>query len=622
MGSLVDKELTKLLKTALTSLALPQVDIVLEHPANEQFGDYSTNVALLLYPKLIGEGIKKYPNPHLLATEIAKEIDISVTRYLSSVISAVNVAGPGFINFTLNQEILIQSAKKLIANNLPKPLKGQKIAVEYTDPNPFKEFHIGHLYSNIIGESIAKLYEANGATVWRGNFYGDAGMHIAKSVWGTLQLMSRDHLTLNDLEKLSLIKRQAYLGQGYASGVVEFDKSDQVKKEVKDINYLIYAASQEILIKEKNWLPLVDFQKYKLADPDRYALIKPIYQAGLRWSLDYFESYYQRLGTKFDGYYPESWVAELGLIEVDKGLKRGILEPGKDGAVIYQGEKDGLHTRVFRNRFGLPTYEAKDLGLVQAKYQDFKFDRSLNIFGQEINEYFKVVKRVMEQIDPDLGKRQYHLAHGMVNLPTGKMSSRSGNIITVEWLLNQARDLALTLIDNHTLDETTKAKVAETVGQAAVKYALLMSNIGDNVTFDFDKSVTFSGNSGPYLQYTHARCRSVLEKSKIKIDDIEILNLESLSLNPEELALLRWFYRYPKVIEAAAYKLAPHLVCTYLYELAQRYNTFYNCHTILGSADKPINRLTCQLRLMLTAATAQILANGLSVLGINAPDHM
>ncbi|EKD80002.1 MAG: Arginine-tRNA ligase, partial [uncultured bacterium] len=498
------KQIEDLINKALKDLELTQVDFSVEHPKEESHGDYSSNVAMIL-AKQMGK------NPRELATKIVEQIYKGPS--LAKTFEKIEVAGPGFINFYLKPAVLREKVEQIVMDKWEKPLKGKKYSVEYTDPNPFKEFHLGHLYSNLIGESIAKIFEANGATVWRGDFYGDVGMHIAKSVWGMRQKMEKEQVSLSDLAKLSIKERQNYMGQGYALGVNKFEEDEKIKEEIKDINYMVYVASQEVLVKNRGWKPLVDYRQYLQGHEADYPKIREIYQAGLAWSLEYFETYYKRLGTKFDGYYPESWVGEVGLGVVEDGLQKGVLELGEEGAVIYRGEQDGLHTRVFRNKMGLPTYEAKDLGLVKAKYSEFPFDYSLNIFGKEIDEYYKVVKKALEQIEPELGKKQEHLAHGMVNLPTGKMSSRKGNVITVEWLLNEARDQALKLIKNEQMSDEKKLEVAEQVGQGAVKYALLKSNVGENVTFDFGQSVSFSGASGPYIQYTYARAMSVLRKA-------------------------------------------------------------------------------------------------------------
>lgn len=588
------QEIVDAIKRSLNDLKLSEVEFGVIHPKEESHGDYSCNVAMILAKN---EG----QNPRELAERIKGLLqnDAQVNR----LIARIEVAGPGFINFYLKEDWLCDKVGKIMKDEWERPLVGKKYAVEYTDPNPFKEFHLGHLYSNLIGESIAKIFEANGATVWRGDFYGDVGMHIAKSVWGMIQKMKDEKVTLADLEQKSIKERQNFLGQGYAKGVVAYDADQNIKEEIQGINYMVYAASQEVLVEEKGWEPIVDYKQYIKGREKEYPLVREVYQAGLKWSLAYFETYYKRLGTKFDGYYPESWVGEVGLTVVDEGLKKGVLELGDEGAVVYHGEQDGLHTRVFRNKLGLPTYEAKDLGLVKAKYSQFPFDYSLNIFGKEIDEYYKVVKKAMEKIEPELGKKQDHLAHGMVNLPTGKMSSRYGNVITVEWLLNEARDQALKLIKNDQMSEEKKLEVAEQVGQGAVKYALLKSNVGENVTFDFGQSVSFNGASGPYIQYTYARAKSVLRKSG-----------KGKAVGKSELPreILTILAKFDEVVIQAGIEKAPNVIAQYLYEVAQRFNTFYNGTKIAGDDE----------RMWITQATASVLKSGLGLLGISAPEEM
>ena len=631
---MVNESIKNQTKKALEKLGLPSIEVELEHPAEEMHGDYASNIALTMFGNdKFSKSNFQANSPKDLAEGIAKEIRKELPKFLER----VEVAGPGFINFWLSEDYLLGEMQNVLKlkDKFGKgnSLMGKKISVEYTDPNPFKEFHIGHLYSNLIGESIAKIFEANGAKVWRADFYGDVGMHVAKSVWGMMKKMKEEKVTLAQLEKRSLKKRQEFLGKGYAMGVNKYEESKEVQEEIKELNYIIYIANQEYRKREKVWRPIINYAQYVDVDGERLRMIQEIYEAGLKWSLEYFEIIYKRLGTRFDGYYPESWVGELGMKIVEKGLKKGVLIKSK-GAVVFEGEKHGLHTRVFVNKLGLPTYEAKDLGLARAKYDDFQFDLSINVFGKEIDEYYKVVKLAMEKIEPELGKKSEHLAHGMVNLPEGKMSSRTGNIITCEWLFDETKERVLEIMKNS--EVRNKEKVAEVITQGAIKYAFLRSGIGGNVVFDFGESVSFEGNSGPYIQYTFARCKSVLSKSKVKSQKSKLqLKTQSYPFNQEEWAIMRWLYRFPEVVALSGKEYSPNLICTYLFELAQRFNRFYNHHTILGKQFKPraskaklemeagvMNSELRDFRLGLTRATAQVLKNGLDLLGIEAPQKM
>lgn len=642
LGSIIVQAVKEVFDQVLTP-----TDVQLDHPSVENYGDYSSNIALILAGKLkmqpsdVANQLAERMNGYIRVNQkMSEKSDSNSIQDINQILKRVETAGPGFLNFWLQEGFFITQMHLVLENNkivkttkrqIPAAftlLQGKKVAVEYTDPNPFKEFHLGHLYSNVIGEAISRLFEAAGAKVWRGDFYGDVGMHVAKSVWGMMGKMQEEKVTLQQLEKLSIKERQQFLGQGYAMGVRKYEENPEIAEEIKDINYLVYISGQEILKKTKRWKPIIDYKQYISGKQEKLEQVYKVYEAGLRWSLEYFETIYKKLGTKFDGYYPESWVGEYGMKMVEKGLQKRVLERS-DGAVVFKGEKYGLHTRVFVNKLGLPTYETKDLGLAFAKYQDFKYDLSINVFGKEIDEYYYVVKSALKQIDADLGKKAYHIAHGMVKLPEGKMSSRTGNVITFEWLVNEAKQRTLQIMQSVDLTDAEKQSVAEKVGLAAIRYALLKSSIGNDVVFDFEKSITFEGESGPYLLYTYARCRSVLRKAK----EAGIMNYElgmknnknHPPLNTEELSVLRHLLRFEEVVLDATRNLSPNLLCGYLFDLAQKYNLFYNKHNILQIKNDPTTYnlpLTTNFRLALTAAVAMLLNRGLHILGIETVERM
>ncbi|MBI2009921.1 MAG: arginine--tRNA ligase [Candidatus Chisholmbacteria bacterium] len=726
------------IEKVLKELGFPKVDFSLERPAEEEHGDYSSNVAMQLFSKFqitnaklqtnFKSQISKYSNPRQLAEKITEKLQAKsptspAGRYQLKAIASIEVAGPGrkkniinhksyikyvdrievagpgFINFFFKPEYFTLELERILEEKEDfgkgKALSGQKFVVEYTDPNPFKEFHIGHLYSNIVGESLCRLFEANGAIVWRADFFGDVGMHTAKALyglWRKFQIPLRqssgqanakfqiDWRKFRDLEKKSLAERVKVLGQAYTLGSQAYEDEPKAAREMKKLNLLAFVASQEYWQKEKGWKPRVDYRSHiGKIDEEELAEVRELWVKGRTWSLDYFEEIYARLGTKFDGYYPESLTGEWGYQVVMDGLKKGVFTRS-DGAVVYKGEKKGLHTRVFINKLGLPTYETKDIGNPLMKYNDFKYDKSLIVTGNEIDAYFKVVIAAMKEVEPELGEKTEHLGHGMVKLKEGKMSSRTGKILSGEWLLDEAKKRVTEILSNLDTKLTKKERdhVAEIVGMGAVKYALLRGNIGRDVAFDFKESVSFEGNSGPYVQYAYARAKSVLrrannqfssskdqsssndsnskqfENSKIENSlKIRKLKIENFDLNREELQVLRYLDRFPEVVEIAALEYAPNTVCSYLYELAGRFNTFYNKHSILGRAEEgkqgkqgkqgeqgeegsvtSINQLPqstralrqaqdlVAFRLALTVGVAQVLKTGLGLLGIAAPEKM
>jgi len=570
------EEIKTVIESVVKSLGLGKTEFVVEHPAEIEHGDYACNVAMVG----IGKVKDKFKSPRELAEKIVEKLQAE--EKLKKIAEKIEVKGPGFINISIKTDLLIKQTGRLLKEGQNKGyLEGKKVMVEFTDTNPFKEFHIGHLYSNIVGESLARLFEANGAEVKRANYQGDVGMHVAKSIWGMRKKMADEGVKLADLEKKSLKDKQKFMGQAYVLGATAYEKDKQAKKEMEELNKQIYELDE---------------------------VVKELYELGRKWSLEYFETIYKRLGTKFDFYFFERQVGEVGLKIVKEGLKQGVFEESQ-GAVVYKGEKEGLHTRVFVNKQGLPTYEAKDLGLAVMKNDKFKYDQSFNVTGKEINEYFKVVLAAMKKVKPELRKKTTHIGHGMVKLPSGKMSSRTGKIVIGEWLLDEAKQQALEIMKESEVKD--KEGVAEMVGKAAVKYALLRSGIGQDVVFDFKSSVSFEGNSGPYLQYTYARTKSVLAKIK---SEVRLPKVKEMS--KEEEVLVRTLYKYDEVVEEAAKELAPNQIASFLYDMAQKYNGFYNKHRIL-KAEK--NK---ELRLWLTVAVGEIIKRGLDLLGIEAPERM
>ncbi len=654
-------------------------NVKLEHPANENYGDYSTNIAFILSGVLrkkpmeiagaVQKQLKIYIKKHRTTSIVPDSLsENTVQNDGNDILEYVDVVQPGFINLHLQKGYIITLIKRLLENEngsmatknkrakIGLGLSKRQIIVEFTDPNPFKELHIGHVYSNSVGESLSRLFEECGATVRRANYFGDVGMHVAKSLWGMMQKMTRENITLTDLEKQPLSERIAFLGKAYALGATAYEENESAKKEMKDINYMVYITAQEYMKDKFGWTPQVDYKQFVKMDQNLFSRVEELFKKGREWSMDYFETIYKKLGTKFDYYYPESIVGEYGMELVKGNLKKGIFER-HEGAVVYRGEKYGFHTRVFINSLGLPTYEAKELGLAPAKYEDFNYDFSLIVTGKEINEYFQVLISALNKINPKLGKITMHLGHGMVRLPEGKMSSRTGKILTGEWMLSEVKEKILKILTqtDSKYSKSEQEDIAEKAAVAAVKYSLLRVSLPSDIAFDMEKSVSFEGESGPYLMYTYARCRSVLRKaesgkrkaesdknnsevaSRSEAESKAFSMLKGMEkwLNQEELSLLRTLYRLPEIVTEAARTFSPNFLCSYLFDLAQKYNFFYNKHTILNQNPKSkiqnpkselkiskTSELTTNFRLFLTEATAAVLKKGLYLLGIETVERM
>jgi len=554
-------ELEKTIAQQVLDIFDQEVAIELERP-EEKFGDYSTNVAMQLSGKL-------QKNPR----EIAEELVAKIQDNMGDLASEVSIAGPGFINIKLSDKALFESL-----NTAPEKIySGQVIVTEYSDPNPFKVLHVGHLYTSIVGDAISNLLENAGAKVHRVNFGGDVGLHVAKTMWAILQKIGGDNP--GKLAEVPKSQRADWMAENYVNGTNAYEDKEQAKNEITDLNKKIYEIH---------------------ATNDHESNLAQIYWTCRQWSYDYFDYFYSLIGSKFEKYYPESMVSSLGLETVNKHI--GDTYEKSDGAVIFNGEKYGLHTRVFINSQGLPTYEAKDVGLIMTKQADYNFDKSVIITANEIDQYMQVVLKSLEQYEPELVKRTTHLTHGMVKLAGGtKMSSRKGNIIRAVDVLESASEASKQV---HGKEST------ETV-LGAVKYALVKHRIGGDIIYDAKESVSLEGNSGPYLQYAHARAKSILAKkpdSGHKLDDLK-------DLNEHERSLLRKITEYPEVINQATKDLMPHHICSYLYELAQNFNRFYENNQVIDSDREA-------LRLNLVKVYSNVLSSGLKLLGISAPDKM
>lgn len=553
-------EIKNAIQDSVKKLFGTEVEVELTRP-DEQFGDYATNIALKL-AKELGK------NPR----EVAESITGSLKQPF---VAGAEVAGPGFINITLSDEALWQ-----LADSKPsKSLDGKKIVAEYSDPNPFKVLHAGHLYTTITGDVIASLLENAGATVHRLNYGGDVGLHVGKSMWAIIKYLGGEHP--EKLAKVPAASRLEWLSARYVEGNSAYEDDEKIKEQIIICNKRVYDVH---------------------AQNDQDSPFAKIYWACRQWSYDGFNELYKQLNiNSFEKYIPESQVTPKGLEIVKKGLSEGVFQES-DGAVVFKGEDHGLHTRVFLNSDGLPTYEAKDLGLAASKWEEYKFDTSVIITGNDIVEYMKVVLKALSNFYPEVAKRSKHLTHGMIKLPGGvKMSSRKGNVLTASDILAVAKEANITLNGKDNQDTVL----------AAVKYAFLRQRIGGDIIYDPNESVALEGNSGPYLQYAHARARSILSKSPLQGVTLQ----QGYTLQKKERALLRKIGEYAENVDKAAWELMPHHVCTYLYELAQTFNSFYEHNRVL---DDPRQ----ELRLKLIEAYAANLKKGLSLLNIPAPERM
>src|SRR3989344_260247 len=559
------------LKFALKKIGVGEKDVSLERPANPAFGDYATSVALKLT-----KAFKKSP------LQIAEEIKNYLPK--DDFVEKVEVIKPGFINFWISPNYYISQLDNYTKGKFSYPDyqlgKNKKIMLEFAHPNTHKLFHIGHLRNISIGESLVRLLEAAGNKVIRSNYQGDVGLHIAKTLWYMKNKVSDKEL--NGLRKKSLHERMIFLGKAYSLGQIAFD-NEKSKKQIVEIYGMIYKKQGDIL---------------------------PLWQETVKWSFDYFDEIYKRLYSSFDRLYPESEFAGRGVEISAIAEKKGILKKSK-GALVFEGKPYGIDTRVFINSLGYPTYEGKELALAEKEISEFgELDKIIHVVTPEQKSFFKVTFKVEELLDEKKFKgKQYHLAYEWVKLKEGKMSSRTGNVVEAEWLIDKTKEK---ILDKFKLDKD----VAETIAIAAVKYSFLKQDVYSQISFDFDESISLEGNSGPYILYTFVRTQSVLKKIDYHIDHGRGLNGIN-HYEREEKELLITLANFSEVVFEAAKNLAPNLIANYLYDLAQKYNLFYQKHKILDAENETKN-----FRLLLTNATGQVLKNGLYLLGIKTVEKM
>jgi arginyl-tRNA synthetase len=550
------------IREALDKLGLSGADFSVELP-ELAFGDFATNAALI-YGKREGKV------PQELARLIATELMTLGRPWIKE----ASVAGPGFVNITLAPAALYDVLSAALADkdgfSKTDVRAGEKVMVEYTDPNPFKEFHIGHLMSNAVGESFSRLVENAGADVKRACYQGDTGLHVAKAIAHRLEAGAA-WATVKDI------------GASYATGSRMSEEDAAFRERVVEVNKRIFDRADES--------------------------VNAIYDEGRAMSLAYFDEQYRILGTSFDYFFYESQSGPLGAAAVKERV--GTVFAESDGALVYRGEErdPSLHTRVFVNKEGLPTYEAKELGLAQLKADAYPYDRSIVITGNEVNDYFRVLLSAMSEVYPDLAARTEHHSHGMLRLTTGKMSSRTGDVITAESLINETATRVAEVMKESGREGNDS--LARDVAVAAIKFLILKQAPGKDVIFDREKAIAFDGDSGPYLQYTRARINSLIRKgaesgfSPVPADSLATADL------------VRAIARFKVVAERAERERAPHRIATYLLDLAAAFNHFYNAEQVIVLGDSATAG-----RLAVAAAAGNVIERGLWLLGIRSPESM
>lgn len=577
----IKEKLKNIIETALGNLGIAGVNFTLEHPTELSHGDFACNVAMVA-AKQVGK------NPKLLAEEIIVEIQKAGSPLLAGEGLGVRSAGPGFINFKLakrffeqeipniaNSETLSTVVERVVPTGNRVRLfgesnihAGQKILIEHSSPNLFKPFHVGHMMNNAIGESLVRLMKFSGAEVRTMSFPSDISLGIAKAIF--ILLEKNPEITIQSL------------GDAYVEGTKKYEEDETVHVRVKEIADNLYAQKPS-----PEW---------------------DVFIACKKFNIEYFEQVVARLGSTFDSYVYESEAGEQGKEIVLKNTPAVFTE--SEGAVVYIPEESKKHisTSVFVNSQGNPTYEAKDIGLLAIKFDREHPDLSLFVTDYQQIPHFDAVLDAAEKINKDWSEKSVHIPHGRMSFKGQKMSSRLGGVPLATEILETILEEVRERSGERNIDKETMDAIA--VG--AIKFAILRAKPGQGINFDPETSLSLEGDSGPYLQYTHARITSLLEKGAG-------LGIVPKYHDGEEVAdVERVVYRLPGIVENAIAEYAPQFIVTYLLQVAQAFNSYYAANTIVDAA----NPETSAHRLAIAQAVQVVLKNGLWLLGIKAPNKM
>ena len=511
----------------------------------------------------------------------------------------------GFLNLSVSDnywtnrllnDILADSFGQFEAN-------GEKVMVEYSSPNTNKPLHLGHVRNNLLGYSVAQILSANGYEVIKANLVNDRGIHICKSMLAWQQFGNSETPASSGLKGDHLVgKYYVIFDKEYKKQIATLKSTGQTEDEAKK-NAPVIKQAQEMLL------------KWEAGDP----AVKELWSKMNGWVYEGFGETYKMLGVDFKKYYYESDTYLLGKDIIDEGLQKGVLFRKEDGSVWIDLTDNGLDQKLVLRADGTSVYITQDLGTAQLKYDDFQMDRSIYVVGNEQDYHFKVLFLILEKLGKTWAKGLFHLSYGMVDLPSGKMKSREGTVVDADELMDEMirtakeRTEELGKVDGFT--EVEKSKLYEMIGLGALKFFLLKVEPKKRLLFDPKESIDFQGHTGPFIQYTHARIRSVLVKAAYHG---KLSNSYSHALTVLEKDLIVILSKYPDVIASSAKEYSPAQVANYVFELAKLFNKFYHEESILKAEDPDVRNF----RLDLASATAAVISKSMKLLGIEVPDRM
>lgn len=566
-------------------------------PTKKEFvGDYT----LVVFPLVKLSG--KRPE------ETAEELGQWLVEH-SERITSYNVI-KGFLNLSLNPRLWIQQFQKALDNAHygTNPVKddAELYMVEYSSPNTNKPLHLGHVRNNLLGFSLSRILEANGKKVIKTNIVNDRGIHICKSMlawkkWG------KGETPASSGKKGDHLVGDYYVAfdKHYKAELAQLQAEGKSKEEAEAASTLMAEARNMLL----GW---------EAADPE----VRSLWETMNQWVYQGFDATYQQMGVAFDTIYYESQTYLPGKEKVLEGLEQGIFFRKEDGSVWADLTEDGLDQKVLLRADGTSVYMTQDIGTASLRFETYPIDRMVYVVGNEQNYHFQVLSILLDKLGFSWGKDLVHFSYGMVELPEGKMKSREGTVVDADDLMEEmirtARETSKELGKLDGLTDAEAENIARMVGLGALKYFILKVDPKKNMTFNPKESIDFNGNTGPFIQYTHARIQSVLRKAAESNIAASASEDVAEKLSEKEQYLIRLLTKYPNIVAEAGTEFSPSVVANYVYDLAKEYNQFYHDHSILKENNSDIRGF----RLSLSLLTARILKSGMYLLGVEVPDRM
>ncbi len=518
----------------------------------------------------------------------------------------------GFLNISLKPSFWLDFLTKKHEDKdygYQKPISDdqQPVVVEYSSPNTNKPLHLGHIRNNLLGWSIASILEASGQKVVRVNLVNDRGIHICKSMLAWMKFGN------GATPANTGTKGDKLVGDYYVQ--FESELRRQVKKmmQEKGIDEDEARGKAPLMIEAQSLLRRWEERKPEVVE---------VWKMMNGWVYEGFDKTYKRMGISFDKVYYESETYLLGRDIVLEGLKRERLYKKADGSVWANLSDQNLDDKLLLRADGTSVYMTQDIGTAQLRYDDFDPQQMIYVVGNEQNHHFNVLKKVLKLLGKPYNKQIHHLSYGMVELPDGRMKSREGTVVDADDLMNEMEETAQITTEElgktGNIPEGDKIRLYEMIGLGALKYFILKVDPRKNMLFNPEESIDFNGNTAPFIQYTHARISSILRTAgKTRLKHLKPMEDASV-INDKERELLKYIYYFPALISEAAKEYSPALIANYVYELCKAFNQFYHDHSVLNEPDRAIS----DFRLMLSQLTAQVICNGMSLLGIRVPDKM